>query len=137
MSNWTDEEYARVATALLYPGYQPTFLSVGFTPEEFHMTRLLRVALDQLPDSSKAEVLAYADRVKTLNLGLIEKGDPAQVDGVKKVDRIEFFELAQQRGDVERSVDLARGLLSSVLGVPVNESRLANTRGGGINGTCF
>ena len=117
-STWTAEEYARIALALLYPGYLPSLLTVGYTTEILDLARRLYVAIQQLPEPSKIQALAYADQVKTLVDKYTGQGACAGQDNVIQVDKIKL-DPKQGLDLLERRIDYLRSLLSALVGVQV------------------
>lgn len=136
-TTWNDEEYARVAIALLYPGHRPTFLPVGVSVLVFQLVRKLSAALEQLPEIVKGRVLDLCGEIEALERDL--SGVDSSIAGLQdpsvlRVDKITLDPTAGLRIRAEQ-VARVRARLVGLVGVPVNpESDLSgSSEAGGIN----
>lgn len=126
---WTDDEYARIATALLYPAYRRVQITYGHQLDNSY-EYALNAKLEAMPERGKNVALALADQIQELEADLIQS--TTNGEGVKKVDRIEFFTLAEQRSERERNLERTRMRLSALIDHPVNPTP-GLTSASGIN----
>lgn len=133
-TTWTDDEYASVAKALLYPSYLPSFVSIGTSYLVFTLTRKLSAALQQVPPFVKEDILQISSSIHSLERKIsgIDESDPGLYDPtVVQVDRIKLDPSAGMTTRVSQVARL-RSQLSSMLGVEVNpESPLSRDNAGG------
>lgn len=127
---WTDDEYARVATALLYPAYRRAQVTHAWQLDNSFEYALL-AKLEAVPEGAKAGALALADKI-ALKEDSLADGDnsPAASDNIKKVDRIEFFEPHLARREAEKTISRLRARLSALIDHPVNPNYEID--GGGV-----
>jgi len=124
---WTEDEYARIATALLYPAYRRVQITYGHQLDNSY-EYALNAKLEAMPERGKEGALALADQIQELEADLIRS--TTNGEGVRKVDRIEFFTLAEQRAERERNLERTRMRLSALIDHPVNPTPGLTTAGG-------
>jgi len=134
---WTPEEYSRVAVALLYPGFLPSFLAVGASYTVYQLTRKLDVALQQLTPEVKALVLNLCGEVESLEgdiAGVNSTSAGLQDPSVSRVDKITLDPLVGMKVRTEQAMHV-RARISAIVGVETNpESPLGGSnQAGGIN----
>lgn len=131
-SAWTDDEYGRVATALLYPSSRTFVVVAGFEPDSVPIGWQLDTRLSRLSSTAKAEVLTLADKVKTLRAAVIDAGSSCpEVSAVGTVKRDVMAGIRARRASLDEAVALLESL------VDWHRNPNSNAPGvGGINGTC-
>lgn len=60
---WSDDEYGRVAVALLYPAYRRAVVTVGYAAATDQLNYVLDAKLTVLSATQKAIVLSLADQI--------------------------------------------------------------------------
>jgi len=134
-TTWTNEEYAIVAGALLYPESRLAVVVSGVTPEAAFAYQL-DGRLAQLGPEAKQRVLDLARQIRAgesaLLAGMLGSSCGSQRGAVLQVGDIR---LDPRLGRTEREALLsrARALLSSMVDWPVNPNTSLEA-GGGING---
>ncbi len=133
---WTDEEYAQVATALLYPAYRRAQVTQAWQLDNSFEYALV-AKLEAIPAAAKAGVLLLASQIAAKETVLAENGPSVSAeDNIKKVDRIEFFEPHMARREAEKSIDRLRARLSALIDHPVNPNVDLNAGGGVCSAVC-
>ncbi len=138
---WTDEEYATVAEALLWPLSRTAVLTYGLTPSYFY-GRDLDARLQQLTEISKARALELARQVRA-----IEDKRIAEVMGgagscgsdldIVKVGDI-TFDRSQSQMRTDSVLGTLRGRLAAVVDYFINPGQGgAASNVGGINAGCI
>jgi hypothetical protein len=136
-SSWTDEEYALVATALLYPAARYATIVVGHSPAA-QFAWQLGGKLEQIPTSLKPQVLVLAQQVHAAEEALTGRalGGGGGCMGNLNVVQVGDIrlDLSQGRGEVEGQAGRLRRRLSDLVAFPINPQSALGS-GGGINGT--
>lgn len=140
VTTWTDEEFATVAGALLYPESRRAAVVSGYSPA-VPMAWELDGRLQQLGPQAKARALVLAQQIRAGEaalLGAALGGDAGCGDfrdgAVIQVGDIKF-DPRLGRTERESMLARARGLLASMVDFVVNPNAQLGV-GGGINGTC-
>lgn len=128
---WTDDEYGRVARALLYPSSRTFVVVAGFEPDSIPIGWQLDKRLERLSPSAKTEALKLADKILKLREALVDASTSCpEVGAVGNVKRdVQAGLIARQKG-----IDVAVGLLASAVDWHVNPNA-EDVEVGGVNGT--
>lgn len=134
MATFSDDEYGRVARALLFPPYRKQVVGIGFMFGVDQLGYALDAKLQQLSESAKADVLALADRILT---AVREKHDAVTGCGTPDVTRVGEIQKNAQFGQQVRAreIDDMRAELALLTDHYVNPRAAGSSVGGGINGT--
>ena len=140
-STWTDEEYATVAKALLYPGGRVRTIVSGYTPAAYALSWQLDARLQQLDEASKQDALTLARQVQAgedaLFAGAFGGAGGCAGAGRGAVLQVGDIKLDPRLGRTEREALLsrARERLAALIDFCINPNRTGLGAGGGINGT--
>jgi hypothetical protein len=140
-TSWLDDEYGRVATALLYPSSRRTVVVHGdFASSSSPIAYQLLGHIVELSEAAKAQALALADQINAAETRLLGQalGDCGSGGSDLAVTRVSDITLDPRQGIAltQRLIARARARLSALVDFPVNvASDLADGGGGGgING---
>lgn len=131
-TTWTDEEFAAVSEALLYPGARVATVLTGYSPA-VAVAWQLDARLQMLDEGGKARAIEKARAINLAEQALLGKSlGEADLD----VIRVGEIQLNPQLGidQTSRLIARARQRLASFVDFPVNPNASDNA-GGGINGT--
>lgn len=138
-TSWTDEEYATVATALLYPGGRLRTVVSGYQPASFPLGWQLDARLQQLDESAKQQALTLARQIQAGEEGLASsilgssggcaggRGAVLQVGDIRLDPRL-------GRSEKEGILQRLRARLAALVDFEINPNRPDLAGGGGING---
>lgn len=110
-TSWTNSEFARVATALLWPAARTNVVVAGYPFDILHQAWTLDAILQGLDEPTKARVLDLADRIAAKEIARWESVDCSAA--TTKVDGIEL--------------DSEKGLRANAIVLGEMRSRLADT----------
>jgi hypothetical protein len=133
-TSWTDEEFAKVSEALLYPGARVATVITGYSPA-VAVAWELDARLQMLDEAGKARALQKAQAILLAEDSLLGKALSCEQLNVIRVGDIQF----DPRLGIDQSgrlITRARELLSAFVDFPVNPNASGATGGGGINATC-
>lgn len=130
---WSDEEYARVAKALLWPPFRRAVVTIGYVSATDQLNYALDAKLKQLGPADKVEALTLADRILVANLAYEDAVLVApEVTRVGEISRDMKAGLEQRLGVIREM----RARLSALVDHPVNpKADPALNEGGGANAT--
>ena len=130
-TSWTDDEYARVARALLYPAFRHTTAVAGWMRSADQLSFTLDTILQQLTPDAKADALVQADRIAQDSadyFGAAKKAPHVTKVGDISLDARQGLELRAQ------AVESQRDQLANAINYVVNPSG-SRLDSGGMNGT--
>jgi hypothetical protein len=129
---WTDDEYGRVARALLYPSSRTFVVTFGFEPDSIPIGWQLDTRIARLNAAAKAEALKLADLINKLRLEMIEASTSCpEVQGVGNIKRDVMAGLRIRRS----GIDEALALLETRVDWHRNPNAENAGAAGGMNGT--
>lgn len=133
-TSWTDDEYARVAMALLYPPSRTTTVLIAFAAATSQLGYALDAKLQQLSPTAKGHVLELADGILA---AVREKHESVGGCGTPDVIRVGDIQRDPRAGQQLRAseIDAMRAELALLTDHYVNPRAAGATSGGGINGS--
>lgn len=139
-TSWTDEEYATVAKALLYPGGRLRTVVSGYQPASFPLGWQLDARLQQLDESSKQDALTLARQIQAGEEALVSAafgGAGGCAGGRGAVTQVGDIRLDLRLGRTERESVLQRlrARLAALVDFCINPNRSSLGGSGGINGS--
>lgn len=134
-TSWSDEEYALVAKALLYPGSRVAVVVSGYSGA-VPIAWQLDGRLQQLTESTKQEALTLARQIHAGEESLFSGAFSSCGTGRGAVLQVGDIRLDPRLGRLEREslLQRARARLAALVDFCVNPNRPELAAGGGING---
>lgn len=137
-TSWSDEEYAQVAKALLYPGSRVAVVVSGYSGA-VPVAWQLDGRLQQLDSATKAEALTLARQIQAGEQALLDGafGSGGCGGGRGAVLQVGDIRLDPRLGRMEREslLQRTRARLAALVDFCVNPNRPELAAGGGINGS--
>jgi len=132
-TTWSDDEYGRVARALLYPASRTAVVIQGYSGSSQPIAWQLDGRLQQVTPPAKTEALALADRILTQEQAYEDAiGIPPDVRGVGDI-KLEAKYGLQTREIVMRRMRARLALLIDFKVNEVGDDMLGGGGGGSIN----